>query len=76
MLLLPWRNELTDLYGGHKSYKEHYNGKKEMIKSTCLKYEKYNEALEDPIEEINQENRDEEDMDSDSYYERQQTQDR
>ena len=55
MLYLPWRNELTDLYGDHKSYKEHYNSKRESIKSTCLKYEKYNEALEDAVEEINEE---------------------
>ena len=66
MIFLPWRNELTDLYGGQKSYNEHYNSKKEMIKSTHLKYEKYNEALEDAIEEINQENQDEEDTEGDS----------
>ena len=66
MLFLPWRDELTDLHGHHEKYKEHYNSKKEMIKSTHLKYEKYNEALEDAIEEINQENKDEEDTDSDS----------
>ena len=31
MLFLPWRNEEQDLYGGYKTYEEHYMAKESLI---------------------------------------------
>ena len=55
MLFLPWRNEETDLYGGFKTYEEHYKVKNQLIAPIRKKYEKYNEELEVAVEKIENE---------------------
>ena len=52
MLFFPWRNEEQDLYGGYKTYKEHYIAKESQIALIRKKYEKYNDALDLAIEEV------------------------
>ena len=55
MLFLPWRNEEEDLYGGFKTYEEHYKAKKQLIVPIRKKYKKYNEELEAAVEEMENE---------------------
>ena len=52
MLFLPWRNEEQDLYGGYKTYEEHYMAKESLITPIRKKYEKYNDSLDLAIEEV------------------------
>ena len=52
MLFLPWRNKEKDLYGGFKTFMEHYKAKKQLITPTRKKYERYNEELEVAVEEM------------------------
>ena len=50
MLFLPWRDEETDLKGNCESYKERYMMEKDDIKKIRVHYEKFNEDLEEAIE--------------------------
>ena len=50
MLFLPWRDEETDLKGNCESYKERYMMEKDDIEKIRVHYEKFNEDLEEAIE--------------------------
>ena len=50
MLILPWRNEETDLKGNCDSCKERYMMHKDDIKKINKQYEKFNEDLEEALE--------------------------
>ena len=50
MLFLPWRDEETDLKGNCESYKERYMMEKDDTKKMCVHYEKFNDDLEEAIE--------------------------
>ena len=50
MLFFPWRNEDTDLKGNCDSYKEKYTMHKDDIEKICIHYEKFNEDLEEALE--------------------------
>ena len=50
MLFFPWRNEETDLKGNCDSYKEKYMMHKDDIEKICIHYEKFNEDLEEALE--------------------------
>ena len=68
-VILPWRNEEKDLYGGYSTYTEHYNAEKDTIMPICLKYEKHHDSLQEAVEQIpaedqNCDNTDSEDNDN------------
>jgi len=46
LLLMPWRNEVTDLKANYNTYKDHYEDKTARTDSKCEEYEHYVEALE------------------------------
>ena len=50
MLFLPWRNEETDLKANCDSYKDRYMMHKDDIEKICVHYEKFNEDLEEALE--------------------------
>ena len=50
MLFLPWRNGETDLKGNCELYKERYMMHKDDIEKVCVHYEKFNEDLEEALE--------------------------
>ena len=50
MLFFPWRNEETDVKGNYDSYKEKYMMHKDDIEKICIHYEKFNEDLEEALE--------------------------
>ena len=50
MLFLPWRDQETDLKGNCELYKERYMMEKEDIEKIHVHYEKFNEDLEEAIE--------------------------
>ena len=54
MLFLAWRNE-ESLYGSLKTYEEYFKAKKMLITPVRIKYEQYNDVLEEAIEEVEQE---------------------
>ena len=53
MLFYPWKNENTDLKGRFKSFENSYNAKKKQIVPNQKKYERYNDILEEAVEEAN-----------------------
>ena len=50
MLFFPWRNEETDLKGNCDSYQEKYMMHKDDIEKIRIHYEKFNEDLEEALE--------------------------
>ena len=50
MLFFPWRNEETDLKGNCDSYQEKYMMHKDDIEKICIHYEKFNEDLEEALQ--------------------------
>ena len=50
MLFFPWRNEKTDVKGNCDSYKEKYMMHKDDIEKIHIHYEKFNEDLEEALE--------------------------
>ena len=50
MLFFPWRNEETDLKGNCDSYQEKYMMHKDDIEKIHIHYEKFNEDLEEALE--------------------------
>ena len=50
MLFFPWRNEDTDLKGNCDSYKEKYMMHKDDIEKIRIHYKKFNEDLEEALE--------------------------
>ena len=50
MLFLPWRNEETDLKANCDSNKEKYMMHKDDIEKIHIHYEKFNEDLEEALE--------------------------
>ena len=50
MLFFPWRNEETDVKGNCDSYKEKYMMHKDDIEKICIHYKKFNEDLEEALE--------------------------
>ena len=50
MLFLPWRNEEADLKGNCNSYIERYMMDKDDIEKIHIHYEKFNEDLEEALE--------------------------
>ncbi len=63
MLFHPWRNEQVDLIGQHVSFEDHYQALKvshPMMRYMRRKYENNNELLEEALDEIANEPREEE----------------
>ena len=50
MLILPWRDEETDLKANCDSYKDTYMMHKDDIEKIRIHYEKFNEDLEEALE--------------------------
>ena len=50
MLFFPWRNEETYVKGNCDSYQEKYMMHKDDIEKICIHYEKFNEDLEEALE--------------------------
>ena len=50
MLFFPWRNEETDVKGNCDSYQEKYMMYKDDIEKIHIHYEKFNEDLEEALE--------------------------
>ena len=50
MLFLPWRNKGTDLKANCDSYQDRYMMHKDDIEKICVHYEKFNEDLEEALE--------------------------
>ena len=51
MLFYPWKNEATDLKGIYVSFKDSYKAHKKQIVPIQKKYERYNDILEEAVEE-------------------------
>ena len=51
MLFYPWRNESIDLKENYNSFEDSYKAHKQQIVPIQKKYERYNDILEEAVEE-------------------------